>query len=178
MGPLRDIPVQQFGAPGPKIKVHSSARSGDNAPHLIQIKWLRHSALFSTSPNAETVSLDRQWRVSAWFERGHRLQSTLHQLRFRGCDMRYAWYVTFEVHKRGTLQKRRSPRETKTFGTEKEAREFAREKFNEGLIVHAGTVIPHLPRRTVTSNDVPGWLDDQRDREPADAHGAERKAPG
>lgn len=99
-------------------------------------------------------------------------------LRVLGCDMQYAWYVTFEVHKRGTLQKRRSPRETKTFETEKEAREFARAKFNEGLIVHAGTVIPHLPRRTITSNDVPGWLDDQRDREPADAHGSERKEPG
>jgi hypothetical protein len=95
-----------------------------------------------------------------------------------GCEMPYAWYVTFEVHKRGTLHRRRSPRATETFETEKEAREFARAKFNEGLIVHAGTLNPHLPRRTIPSSDVPGWLDDQREEDPADAHGSDRKSPG
>lgn len=92
--------------------------------------------------------------------------------------MPFAWYVTFEVHKRGTLQRRRSPRETKTFATEKEAREFARAKFDEGLIVHAGTLNPHLPRRTIPSSDVPGWLEDQREEDPADAHDSHRKEPG
>ena len=92
--------------------------------------------------------------------------------------MPYAWYVTFEVHKRGTLQRRRSPRATKTFETEKEAREFARAKFDEGLIVHAGTLNPYLPRRTIPSSDVPSWLDDQREDDLADARGSERKEPG
>jgi hypothetical protein len=96
----------------------------------------------------------------------------------RGCEMPYAWYVTFEVHERGTLQRRRSPRATKTFETEKEAREFARAKFNEGLIVHAGTLNPHLPRRTIPSSEVPGWLDDQREEDPANARGSDRKDPG
>jgi hypothetical protein len=89
--------------------------------------------------------------------------------------MPYAWYVTFEVHKRGAMQRRRSPRASKIFETEKEAREFARAKFNEGLIVYAGTLNPHLPRRTITSSDVPAWLDDQREEDPADAHGPDRK---
>jgi hypothetical protein len=95
-----------------------------------------------------------------------------------GCEMPQVWYVTFEVHKRGTSQRRRSPRSTKTFETEKEAKEFARAKFDEGLIVHAGTLNPHLPRRTIPSSDVPGWLDDGREEDPADARSSDRKGPG
>jgi hypothetical protein len=96
-----------------------------------------------------------------------------------GCEMPDVWYVTFEVHKRGTLQERRSPRATRTFATERAAREFARTKFNEGLIVYAGTLNPHLPRRTIPSNDVPGWLDDPQHREePAAAPGSDKKEPG
>jgi len=95
-----------------------------------------------------------------------------------GCEMPDVWYVTFEVHKRGTLQERRSPRATKTFETEREAREFARTKFNDGLIVHAGTLNPHLPRRTIPSNDVPGWLGDPDREEPAGASGSNKKEPG
>jgi hypothetical protein len=89
------------------------------------------------------------------------------------------WYVTFEVHKRGTLLKRRSPRATRTFETEEEARDFARAKFNEGLIVYAGTIIPHKPRRTIPSSDIPAWLGDEREQQHQDrAHGPDRKEPG
>jgi hypothetical protein len=88
--------------------------------------------------------------------------------------MLHAWYVTFEAHKRGTLHRRRSPRETKTFETEKEAKEFARARFHEGLIVHAGTVNPHLPRRTIPSSDIPDWLDEQHQDDQADAHGSDK----
>jgi hypothetical protein len=56
--------------------------------------------------------------------------------------MRATWYVTFEVDKRGMLPKRRSPRGTETFATEAEAKRFARSKFDEGLIVFAGTLNP------------------------------------
>ena len=45
--------------------------------------------------------------------------------------MPYTWYVTFELHRRGTLLRRRSPRATKTFETEREAKDFARAKFND-----------------------------------------------
>jgi len=89
--------------------------------------------------------------------------------------MPYTWYVTFEVHKCGTLQRRRSPRATKSFETERDAREFARVRFNEGLIVHAGTLNPYLPRQTILSSEVPGWLDDQREEDPANAHGCDSK---
>ena len=52
------------------------------------------------------------------------------------------WYVTFEVPRSGTLVQRRNPRLTKTFNTEAEAREFARMKFDGGLILTAGTLNP------------------------------------
>jgi len=69
------------------------------------------------------------------------------------------WYVTFEVPRRGTLVRRRSPRSTRTFATEAEAREFARSKFDEGLVVTAGTIIPHLPRQAIPSRGIAAWLE-------------------
>ena len=93
--------------------------------------------------------------------------------------MTYSWYVTFEVQKRGVSARPRSPRATKIFETETEAKDFARAKFNEGLIVHAGTIIPHKPGRTITSSDVPAWLDDEREKQiQDDAQESERKEPG
>jgi len=50
------------------------------------------------------------------------------------------WYVTFEVRSYGVLPKRRSPRETRTFVTEDDAKLFARVKFVEGAVVFAGTI--------------------------------------
>src|SRR5262245_48490979 len=59
------------------------------------------------------------------------------------------WYVTFEPHKRGAFPKPRSPRETRTFSTEAEAKTFARTKLDEGLTVFAGTINPCLPGRLI-----------------------------
>ena len=56
--------------------------------------------------------------------------------RHRG--MKHTWYVTFQVPTDGTLLSRRHPRLTKTFETEAAAKDFARAKFNDGLIVTAG----------------------------------------
>ncbi len=69
------------------------------------------------------------------------------------------WFVSFEVPRSKTVIKRRSPRLTKTFKTEAEAMDFARTKFEGGLIVTAGTIIPHLPRRAVPSAEIQAWLD-------------------
>lgn len=77
------------------------------------------------------------------------------------------WYVTFEVRKRGTLPKQRSPRETRTFATEAEAKAFAREKLDAGLAVFAGTINPHTPRQLIPSSRIQAWLVDERwDAEP------------
>jgi hypothetical protein len=93
--------------------------------------------------------------------------------------MTHTWYVTFEVHDRGAMPKRRSPRATRTFETEKEAKDFAQAKFNEGLIVHAGTIIPYKPGRTIASSDIPAWLDDELEQQGQDdAQASERKKPG
>jgi hypothetical protein len=72
--------------------------------------------------------------------------------------MSYTWYVTYELHKRGTLPKSRHPRLTKCFVTEAEAKIFAREKLDEGLVVTAGTLNPHLPRRIIASDLISAWL--------------------
>lgn len=73
--------------------------------------------------------------------------------------MPHTWYVTFEVQKRGLLPKRRSPRMTRMFESESDAKDFARVKFNEGLTVYAGTVNPYLPRRLIPSDSIPSWLE-------------------
>ena len=90
----------------------------------------------------------------------------------------HTWYVTFEVPRTGALVQRRSPRLTKTFETEAEARDFARAKFDGGLIVTAGTINPHLPRRAIPSEEIPAWLEtgqppESKDGE--DSHGPATK---
>ena len=76
-------------------------------------------------------------------------------------EPRKTWYVSFELPKpkrRGAA--RRSPRLSETFLTENEAKAFAREKYNQGLIVSAGTLNPHLPRRTIPSAVIHRWIED------------------
>jgi hypothetical protein len=92
--------------------------------------------------------------------------------------MTHSWYVTFEVLRSGTVVQRRNPRLTKTFETEADAKEFARSKFEGGLIVTAGTIIPHLPRRAIPSEEIPAWLEAGQAAEPTDskdAHGPTTK---
>jgi hypothetical protein len=72
--------------------------------------------------------------------------------------MHAIWYVTFENRKRGLLPRRRSPRETRTFASEAEAKTFARAKLDEGLIVFGGTINPHLPKRLVPTSSLQLWL--------------------
>jgi hypothetical protein len=68
------------------------------------------------------------------------------------------WYVTFQVHQRGTLPRPRCPRLTATFATEAEARHFARARLEEGLTVFAGTINPHTPRRVILAEHINNWL--------------------
>jgi hypothetical protein len=74
--------------------------------------------------------------------------------------LRPTWYVTFEARRRGLFPKPRSPRETKTFATEAEAKIFARAKLDEGLVVFAGTINPHSPKQIISSKHVLRWLAD------------------
>jgi hypothetical protein len=51
-----------------------------------------------------------------------------------------------------------------TFATEAEAKDFARVKFGEGLVVTAGTIVPCLPRQAIPSTRIPGWLGSAEER--------------
>lgn len=84
------------------------------------------------------------------------------------------WYVTFEVRQRGILPRQRSPRETRTFLTEADAKTFARAKLEEGLTVYAGTINPHAPKRLVPSLRIHVWLaGESADGEPPNGDGQE-----
>ena len=73
-------------------------------------------------------------------------------------EMTATWYVTFEVRRHGTLPKPRSPRETRTFATEAEAKAFVRAKLDQGLVLFAGTINPHAPRQLIPSSRIQAWL--------------------
>jgi len=79
--------------------------------------------------------------------------------------MTFTWYVTFELPK--TLKHRgmRSPRTTRKFQTETDAKDFARTKFAEGLIINAGTINPVLPRQAIAWGGMPGWLEEAWEKE-------------
>jgi hypothetical protein len=76
------------------------------------------------------------------------------------------WWITF----RAIL----SPR---TFENETDAKNFARAKFNEGLIVYAGTTNPYSPREVIPSSSIPLWLERRQKQittDPTDAQEAEK----
>ena len=66
------------------------------------------------------------------------------------------WYVSFELP-RG---KRTRIRATEIFRSELEAKEFARAKLAETLNVTAGTLNPHLPKRTIAATQMLEWLEE------------------
>jgi hypothetical protein len=69
----------------------------------------------------------------------------------------HTWYVTFE-NKR-ILRRGRHPRLTKTFATEAKAKAFARQMLDQGVIVFAGTINPHLPKQLISSTAAPVWIE-------------------
>ena len=69
------------------------------------------------------------------------------------------WYVSFE-RPRG---RRAHARATETFPNEREAKIFARAKLVETLNVSAGTLNPHLPKRTIGPAQMLEWIDEPDD---------------
>ena len=69
------------------------------------------------------------------------------------------WYVSFELP-RG---KRAHARATETFPNEREAKKFARTKLVDTPHVSAGTLNPHLPKRTIAATEMLEWLEEQDD---------------
>jgi hypothetical protein len=70
-------------------------------------------------------------------------------------------YVSFEPKER--VGKRSQARATETFRNEQDARAFARARLAEGSNVNAGTLNPHLPKRTITSLEILDWLNEPED---------------
>ena len=66
------------------------------------------------------------------------------------------WFVSFDLRR----EEKRLPsrRATETFSSEQEAKKFARAKLAETVHVNAGTINPHLPKRTVASARMLEWL--------------------
>lgn len=65
------------------------------------------------------------------------------------------WYVAFR-------QPNEAPgvyvRNTRTFQTEIDAKQFAQERFSEGCDVSAGTINPYNPKKTVGPLQIQNWL--------------------
>jgi len=70
------------------------------------------------------------------------------------------WYVSFELGPR----KRTHARATKKFPNEREAKKFARAKLVETENVTAGTLNPHLPKRTIAATQMLEWLEEPDER--------------
>ena len=72
------------------------------------------------------------------------------------------WYVSVEGPSewRPTSSRSPTPRLSKSFPTENEAKQFAREMLSKGLKVIVGTMIPHMPRRLIVASEIERWIDE------------------
>ncbi|WP_342726721.1 hypothetical protein AAFG07_07710 [Bradyrhizobium sp. B097] len=69
------------------------------------------------------------------------------------------WYVSFEVPKKvRKASAQRHPRRSESFPTELDAQRFARQKFEQGYVVTAGTINPCTPRRAIPSILIHHWF--------------------
>jgi hypothetical protein len=69
------------------------------------------------------------------------------------------WYVSFQSNE--LVGKRTHViRGTEIFLNERDAKVFATAKLAEGSIVNAGTLNPHLPKRTIASMQILSWLNE------------------
>jgi hypothetical protein len=80
-----------------------------------------------------------------------------------GGDPQMAWYVSYVAS--GDVSGERVRRATSTFASEREAKNFARAKFDAGdKTLVAGTINPEMPKRVIASSAIPDWLDGAPDR--------------
>jgi hypothetical protein len=73
------------------------------------------------------------------------------------------WYVSVERPSqwRPATSRAPSPRQTKSFPTEIEAKQFAKAMLSEGLKVTAGTLSPHQPRRRqIAASEINRWIEE------------------
>jgi hypothetical protein len=69
------------------------------------------------------------------------------------------WYVSFE--RKDRQPGRNHPlREAETFRNEQDAKAFAKARLADSLNINAGTLNPHLPKRTISSKKLCDWLNE------------------
>jgi hypothetical protein len=74
------------------------------------------------------------------------------------------WFVSVDTPKQQGRVSSRAPsaRQTKSFPTEDEAKQFAKAKLSEGMKVTAGTLSPHQPiRRNITALEINRWIEEE-----------------
>jgi hypothetical protein len=73
------------------------------------------------------------------------------------------WFVSVEALRRGRLAPRAPARETKTFSTEAEAKQHAKEMLSERNKIIAGTLLnPHQPvRRIISGPELYRWIKEE-----------------
>ena len=69
------------------------------------------------------------------------------------------WYVSYEPKERPPPGKYRPLRKADTFRTEQEAKAFAKARLADSRNINAGTLNPHLPKRTINSIQLRDWLE-------------------
>jgi hypothetical protein len=67
------------------------------------------------------------------------------------------WYVSFELPRH---ERHKHVRATETFPNEREAKKFAKTKLVDTPNVTAGTLNPHLPKRTIAATQILDWLEE------------------
>jgi hypothetical protein len=78
------------------------------------------------------------------------------------------WFVSVEAPKQWRLKSSASTRQTRTFPTEREARQFAKAMLSEGMKIMAGTLQPHQPRRRVIGPlEINQWIEEEEKDDPA-----------
>jgi hypothetical protein len=73
--------------------------------------------------------------------------------------VKHIWYVSFEMPRAPIGKKQPYSRKTRTFESEIEAKNFAKEKLQNSSNVNAGTLNPFLPKRVITSAQMFEWLE-------------------
>jgi hypothetical protein len=76
------------------------------------------------------------------------------------------WFVSVDTPKQQRPVSARAPsaRQTKSFPTENEAKQFAKVMLAEGMKATAGTLSPHKPiRRTITASEIYQWIEEEVD---------------
>jgi hypothetical protein len=67
------------------------------------------------------------------------------------------WFVSFRNIR---MEEHDHSRMTKTFANEFDAKTFARSKTGPTDKIYAGTINPHKPKRTITSEQIVNWLEE------------------